>query len=122
MSRLDSRIRIYKLTEANAPHILCLQMQPDGSYLRRVSLGRMRQRNFTRSAHLLKTSRAHLAAGVSSLVRAGSRPPLFFQSAKGSRLTDVDGNSYIDYALAWGPLILGHSHPAVISSVHRQLD
>lgn len=81
----------------------------------------MQKREFTCSARLLKTSRAHLTAGVSSLVRAGSRPPLFFRSAAGSHLTDVDGNTYVDYTLAWGPLILGHSHPAVIRSVRRQL-
>ena len=81
----------------------------------------MSQRSFTRSARLLRTSQAHLTAGVSSLVRAGSRPPLFFRSAAGSHLTDVDGNRYIDYALAWGPLILGHTHPAVIRAVRRQL-
>ena len=56
-------------------------------------------------------------------MRAAAKPlPLFFSSAAGSHLTDVDGNEYIDYALAWGPLILGHSHPAVISGVLAQLD
>lgn len=48
--------------------------------------------------------------------------PLFFSSASGSHLTDVDGNEYIDYALAWGPLILGHSHPAILSRVLAQLN
>ena len=81
----------------------------------------MLRKSFKHSARLLKTSQAHLTAGVSSLVRVSSRPPLFFRSAAGSHLTDVDGNTYVDYSLAWGPLILGHSHPAVMRSVLRQL-
>ncbi|MPY87046.1 MAG: aminotransferase class III-fold pyridoxal phosphate-dependent enzyme [Luteitalea sp.] len=64
-----------------------------------------------------------LAGGVSSAVRRSARPyPLFFTSGAGPRVDDVDGNSYIDYGLAWGPLILGHSHPAITSALHRQLD
>ncbi len=79
------------------------------------------RRKFPRSAQLLDKSKQYLAGGVSSLVRASSKPPLFFRSASGSRLTDVDGNEYLDYALAWGPLILGHSHPSVLNAVRRQL-
>jgi len=79
-------------------------------------------RCFTHSAQMLKKSQHYLAGGVSSLVRAASKPlPLFFRSASGSRLTDVDGNHYVDYSLAWGPLILGHSHPAIVSAVTHQL-
>lgn len=79
-------------------------------------------KRFTRSAQLLSKSKRYLAGGVSSLVRASSKPhPLFFRSASGSHLTDVDGNHYLDYALAWGPLILGHSHPAVVQAVLHQL-
>jgi len=56
------------------------------------------------------------------MLRAASKPlPLFFRAASGSRLTDVDGNSYIDYSLAWGPLILGHSHPEIVSAVTEQV-
>ncbi len=46
--------------------------------------------------------------------------PLYFRCGSGSRLTDVDGNSYIDYTLAWGPLILGHCHPALVEAIERQ--
>lgn len=78
--------------------------------------------NTSRSAQLWDESKKFLAGGVSSMLRAASKPlPLFFQAASGSRLSDVDGNSYIDYSLAWGPLILGHSHPEVISAVAGQL-
>ncbi len=79
-------------------------------------------RRFGRSVKLFRKSQKYLAGGVSSLVRAASKPvPLFFQSASGSHLTDVDGNHYVDYGLAWGPLILGHSHPAVVRAVTHQL-
>ena len=43
--------------------------------------------------------------------------PFFVDRAAGSRLWDADGNEYIDYVLSWGPLILGHAHPAVIAAV-----
>jgi len=48
--------------------------------------------------------------------------PLYIADASGSRFRDVDGNEYIDYALAWGPLILGHRHPAVVEAVRNQAD
>jgi glutamate-1-semialdehyde 2,1-aminomutase len=47
---------------------------------------------------------------------------LYFREGRGARLTDIDGNSYLDYALAWGPLILGHCHPAIVSAVRHALD
>ena len=75
-----------------------------------------------RSEELFRQSRKVLAGGVSSMLRAACKPlPLFFGQASGSRLTDADGNTYIDYALAWGPMILGHSHPEVLAAVRRQL-
>lgn len=52
--------------------------------------------------------------------RAAKPYPLFFDHGAGSRVVDVDGNSYLDYGLAWGPLILGHSHPAVVEAIQRQ--
>jgi glutamate-1-semialdehyde 2,1-aminomutase len=75
-----------------------------------------------KSEQLLERARQSLAGGVSSPFRAMFRPvPLYFRCGSGARLEDVDGNSYIDYTLAWGPLILGHSHPAVVEAVERQL-
>jgi glutamate-1-semialdehyde 2,1-aminomutase len=77
---------------------------------------------FPRSAELLAISRRSVAGGVSSQIRGTAKPlPLFFQSASGSHLIDVDGRRYIDYTLAWGPLILGHNHPAIVEAVERQL-
>ncbi len=64
-----------------------------------------------------------MPGGVNSPVRAfrsvGGNP-IFFQSAKGAWLTDVDGNRYIDYVGSWGPMILGHSHPTVIQSLWKE--
>jgi glutamate-1-semialdehyde 2,1-aminomutase len=61
-----------------------------------------------------------LPGGVSSPVRAFRAvggTPLFFRSGDGARFTDEDGNSYLDYVMSWGPLILGHAHPAVVDAV-----
>ena len=67
-------------------------------------------------------SQESLAGGVSTALRRSARPvPLFFEHGKGSRVTDVDGNTYIDYTLAWGPLILGHSPDVVNEAVSVQL-
>jgi glutamate-1-semialdehyde 2,1-aminomutase len=63
-------------------------------------------------------ARKSLGAGVSTGLRASMKPhPLFFASGSGPRLTDVDGNTYLDYVLGWGPVILGHGHPALTEAV-----
>lgn len=75
-----------------------------------------------RSEELFEKSRRRIPGGVNSPVRAfGSvgRTPLFIDHAKGSRITDVDGNTFLDYVCSWGPGILGHAHPAVIEAVQR---
>ena len=63
-----------------------------------------------------------MPGGVNSPVRAfGSvgRDPLFIASSHGDRITDADGNEFIDYVCSWGPDILGHAHPDVIDAVRR---
>lgn len=74
----------------------------------------------TRSEALFAEARDCIPGGVNSPVRAfrsiGSTPR-FIQSADGCRMTDADGNVYIDYVCSWGPMILGHNHPAVRESV-----
>jgi glutamate-1-semialdehyde 2,1-aminomutase len=63
-----------------------------------------------------------LPGGVNSPVRAFRAvggTPFFVARAEGSRLIDVDGTSYIDYVCSWGPLILGHVHPAVLAAVQQ---
>jgi len=63
-----------------------------------------------------------LAGGVSTALRRSARPaPLYFDHGAGPHITDVDGNRYVDYTLAWGPLILGHSHPEVNRAIAEQL-
>ncbi len=72
------------------------------------------------SRALLMRARQSLVGGVSSPFRAKFPVPLYFVDASGSRMTDVDGNRYIDYTLAWGPLILGHQHPALVEALRQQ--
>jgi glutamate-1-semialdehyde 2,1-aminomutase len=79
-------------------------------------------RSFAKSAEYLERSRRSLAGGVSSPFRAKAPIPLFINDAQGSRLTDVDGNEFIDYALAWGPLILGHRHPKLVATLREQAE
>ncbi|MFN7933329.1 MAG: aspartate aminotransferase family protein [Bryobacteraceae bacterium] len=77
---------------------------------------------YAKSRAMLARAAKSLTGGVSSPFRAKAPVPLFFADAEGPRLTDVDGNSYIDYALAWGPLILGHKHPALVDAMRRQAE
>lgn len=67
-------------------------------------------------------TKASLGGGVSTGLRASMKPhPLFFEGGSGPRLTDLDGHSYLDYVLGWGPVILGHGHPGLTAAVSRQL-
>ncbi len=73
-----------------------------------------------RSRRLFAEARSLLPGGVDSPVRAFRSvggDPLFIDRGEGSHLYDVDGNRYIDYVLSWGPLILGHAHPAVVKAL-----
>ena len=76
----------------------------------------------TRSIKLFEEAQQLIPGGVNSPVRAfrsvGGQP-LFIQRAKGARLYDLDGNAYIDYVLSWGPMILGHASPPVISAIKK---
>ena len=74
------------------------------------------------SREMLVRAQGSLAGGVSSPFRAKAPVPLYFEDAEGSRIWDVDGNEYIDYALAWGPLILGHRHPVMVEALRRQAE
>jgi glutamate-1-semialdehyde 2,1-aminomutase len=64
----------------------------------------------------------YLPGGVNSPVRAFrgvGQKPVFIAKAKGSKIYDIDGNEYIDYVCSWGPMILGHAHPAVVKAVQN---
>ena len=79
----------------------------------------------SRSADLFDRARAVLPGGVNSPVRAFRAvggTPFFVARAAGARLTDVDGKIYIDYVCSWGPLILGHAHPAVLDAIRAAAD
>ena len=73
------------------------------------------------SEALLARASAVIPGGVNSPVRAFRAvggTPRFMASGKGAWLTDVDGNRYVDLICSWGPMILGHAHPAVLDAVH----
>jgi len=76
--------------------------------------------NRARSARAFAQACKYLPGGVDSPVRAFGgveTGPVFVASAKGSKIHDIDGNEYIDYVCSWGPMILGHSHPAVLEAI-----
>ncbi|WP_117170461.1 glutamate-1-semialdehyde 2,1-aminomutase [Paraliobacillus sediminis] len=77
-------------------------------------------RNFDKSIDAYKEAVDLLPGGVNSPVRAFKSVgmnPIFMESGKGSKISDIDGNDYIDYVLSWGPLILGHADPRVVDKL-----
>lgn len=78
--------------------------------------------NFDRSRNLYDEAVKIMPGGVSSPVRAVKPFPFYTAEANGSRIRDVDGNEYIDYCMAYGPLILGHAHKDVLNAVKNRLD
>lgn len=77
---------------------------------------------FTNSQNYMQRARQVIPRGVSSAKRAALQPtPLAFAHAQGSRITDIDGNQYVDYVGAYGPTLLGHQPTSVMEAVHRQL-
>ena len=78
--------------------------------------------SYTNSINEFKRSKEIIPGGVNSPVRAFKSvgaDPIFIQKAKGSRLFDIDGNSYIDYVGSWGPMILGHAYEPIVEAVQR---
>src|SRR5262245_57181917 len=74
----------------------------------------------TKQASLYDRACQVLPGGVNSPVRAMrsiDREPIFIAAGSGAELVDVDDNRYIDYVGSWGPLIVGHAHPAVQAAV-----
>ncbi len=74
---------------------------------------------------LFERAQRHIPGGVNSPVRAFrgvGGTPAFIQRAEGAYLYDVEGRRYVDYVGSWGPMILGHNHPAVVEAVHRAVD
>ena len=78
----------------------------------------------SRSSELFTAAQKHIPGGVNSPVRAFNGvggDPVFFSKAKGSYVYDEDNNQYIDYVGSWGPMIIGHAHDAVLSSVQETM-
>jgi glutamate-1-semialdehyde 2,1-aminomutase len=78
-----------------------------------------------KSEELFRKALRLMPGGVNSPVRAFRAvggEPFFVASGKGARITDVEGRSYLDYVLSWGPLILGHCHPQVTEALARILE
>src|SRR5574342_698149 len=76
-----------------------------------------------RSGELFQEAKRFFPGGVNSPVRAFRAvggDPFFVANASGSRITSVDGNSYIDYVGSWGPMILGHAHPRVVAALKKR--
>lgn len=79
----------------------------------------------SRSEDLFAQAQLSIPGGVNSPVRAfngvgGS--PIFIESAHGAYMFDADGKRYIDYIGSWGPMILGHNHPAIAKATHQAVD
>lgn len=76
----------------------------------------------TTSDSLFERAVKTIPGGVNSPVRAFKsvgRNPIFIKKAAGSRLWDEDGNEFIDYVGSWGPMILGHAHPAIVEAIQK---
>lgn len=77
-----------------------------------------------KSAQAFAEAKTCIPGGVNSPVRSfrgvGGTPP-FIAAASGSRMHDIDGNQYLDYVQSWGPMILGHAHPAVMEALREAL-
>ena len=76
--------------------------------------------SYTKSINAFKEAKQNIPGGVNSPARSFKSvggDPLFIQSAHGSKVTDIDGNTFIDYVGSWGPMILGHTHPDVVKAI-----
>lgn len=79
----------------------------------------------TYSEDLFKRAQQVIPGGVNSPVRAFKGvggTPVFMQKAQGAYITDSDGKKYIDYVGSWGPMILGHNHPAILTAVKTAVE
>jgi glutamate-1-semialdehyde 2,1-aminomutase len=88
-------------------------------------LVREAMKKHSKSRRLYKKALSVIPGGVNSPVRAfravGGNP-VFIEKAAGSKIFDVDGNSYIDYVLSWGPMILGHTHPRIVKALKNAVE
>ncbi|WP_214628778.1 glutamate-1-semialdehyde 2,1-aminomutase [Paenibacillus agaridevorans] len=81
-----------------------------------------RVRQDAKSAEAFARAKKVIPGGVNSPVRAFKSvglTPVYMERGAGSRVYDIDGNSYIDYVASWGPLIMGHAHPEVVDALRK---
>src|SRR3972149_6469016 len=78
------------------------------------------QRRTKKSAHAWETAKRHIPLGVNSNYGVGEPYPLYVRRAKGSRVWDADGNEYIDFNMAFGALVAGHSHPVLAKAMRER--
>ena len=85
----------------------------------------MTHNKIDKSIALFKEAKTLMPGGVNSPVRAFKNingNPIFFERASGAYLYDADDNEYIDYIGSWGPMIMGHSHPDIVSAIKNQVE
>ncbi len=85
-----------------------------------VENNRLRKDGLSKEA--FERAKKSIPGGVNSPVRAFKSvglTPVYVDRGEGARIHDIDGNSYIDYVLSWGPLIMGHAHPEVVEALKR---
>ena len=85
----------------------------------------MKHNKIDKSIALFKEAKTLMPGGVNSPVRAIKNingNPIFFERASGASLYDADHNEYIDYIGSWGPMIMGHSHPDIVSAIKNQVE
>ena len=78
--------------------------------------------NLKKSIKAFENAKKVIPGGVNSPVRAFKSvhcSPIFISEAKGSKITDIDGNIYIDFVSSWGPMILGHANDDVLSAINK---
>lgn len=86
-----------------------------------------KKRTYKKSSQLLEESKQLIPGGcstegkISEKLFVGGMVPAFFKRARGVKITDVDGNQFIDFAMALGPCILGYNHPAIVESIDQEL-
>ena len=95
--------------------------QPQDSRALPATVLSPRVRNTSKTSALYDEARQHIPGGASVTIRWASYEPypLYMKSGSGSRITDVDGNVYLDYLLAYGALVNGHAHPKIVEAIKR---
>src|SRR5438128_11972929 len=79
------------------------------------------RRRTKKSARAWESAKRHIPFGVNSNYRVIAPYPMYVRKARGSRLWDVDGNEYVDFNMAFGALVAGHSHPVLAKATPERV-